>query len=47
MTAKYFLDTNILLYAYDLDAPAKRKKAVAIVEQALQQPDQYAISELV
>jgi len=33
MSANRFLDTNILLYAYDLDAPAKRKVALELVEQ--------------
>ena len=33
MNAARFLDTNILVYAYDLDAPAKRQVAVAIVEE--------------
>ena len=33
MNATKFLDTNILLYAYDLDAPAKRSVALRLVEQ--------------
>ena len=33
MSASKFLDTNILLYAYDLDAPAKRAVALGLVEQ--------------
>ena len=33
MNAARFLDTNILLYAYDLDAPAKRAVALRLVEQ--------------
>lgn len=33
MSATKFLDTNILLYAYDLDAPAKRAVALGLVEQ--------------
>ena len=32
MPAERFLDTNILLYAYDLDAPAKRAVARAEVD---------------
>jgi len=32
MNAKRFLDTNILLYAYDLDAPTKRVIAIRFVE---------------
>jgi predicted nucleic acid-binding protein len=31
MPAKRFLDTNILLYAYDRDAGVKREKAAALV----------------
>ncbi len=30
MSAVRFLDTNILLYAYDLDAPTKRVKAMQL-----------------
>ena len=33
MSASKFLDTNILLYAYDLDAPDKRAVALQLVEQ--------------
>ena len=33
MSAARFLDTNILLYAYDLGAPAKRAVALRLVEQ--------------
>jgi len=33
MNANRFLDTNVLLYAYDLDAPAKRTVAIRFVEQ--------------
>ena len=32
MSAVRFLDTNILVYAYDLDAPAKRAVALRLVE---------------
>jgi len=32
MLANRFLDTNILLYSYDSDAPAKRAIARAILE---------------
>jgi predicted nucleic acid-binding protein len=44
MRADRFLDTNILLYAYDLDAPAKRSVAMAIVEEAWRQPARTALS---
>ena len=44
MLANRFLDTNILLYAYDLDAPAKRAIASAILEEAWLQPSRTAVS---
>lgn len=44
MNAVRFLDTNILLYAYDLDAPAKRAVALRLVEQAWTSPGETAIS---
>lgn len=34
MPAERFLDTNILLYAYDLDAGNKRDVALSFVEAA-------------
>lgn len=44
MNAAKFLDTNILLYAYDLDAPAKREVAFRLVEQGWSSPGTIAIS---
>jgi predicted nucleic acid-binding protein len=44
MNASKFLDTNILLYAYDLDAPAKRGAALRLVEQGWTAPGEAAIS---
>jgi predicted nucleic acid-binding protein len=44
MGAVRFLDTNILLYAYDLDAPTKRNKAMQLVEQGWTSPGETAIS---
>ena len=44
MPADRFLDTNILLYAYDLDSPAKRSVAMAIVDEAWRQPARKALS---
>ena len=38
------LDTNILLYGYDLDAPAKRAVAQDLIEQAWLRPGSTAIS---
>ncbi len=44
MNASEFLDTNILLYAYDQDAPAKREVALRCVERAWDSPGDVAIS---
>jgi predicted nucleic acid-binding protein len=44
MPVERFLDTNILLYAYDLDAPEKREIARNFLEQAWLVPGSAAIS---
>ena len=44
MPAERFLDTNILLYGYDLDAPVKRAVAQSLIEQAWIQPGRTAVS---
>jgi len=44
MAADRFLDTNILVYAYDRDAAAKRDVALAIVEEAWNRPGVAAVS---
>ena len=44
MPVKRFLDTNILLYAYDLDAGEKREVALRRVEEAFSHPDHIAVS---
>jgi predicted nucleic acid-binding protein len=44
MNASRFLDTNILLYAYDRETPAKRSVALRLVEQGWSVPGQTAIS---
>ena len=44
MSVVRFLDTNILLYAYDLDAPTKRDVALRLVEQGWAAPNETAIS---
>ena len=44
MSASRFLDTNILLYAYDLDAPDKRTAARTLVEQGWSSIGDMAIS---
>ena len=44
MPADRFLDTNVLLYGYDLDAPAKRVIAQSYIEEAWLRPGRTAIS---
>ncbi len=44
MPANRFLDTNILLYGYNLDAPSKRAVAQSLIEDAWLQPGKTAIS---
>lgn len=44
MPAKHFLDTNILLYGYDLDAGAKRDTALRLIEAGWKKPGLNAIS---
>jgi len=44
MSVKRFFDTNILLYAYDLDAGSKREKALLLLSEALRVPSETAIS---
>ena len=44
MPADVFLDTNILVYAYDLDAGEKRMVALALVERGWLHPGGAAIS---
>ena len=39
-----FLDTNILLYAYDVESPLKRSKAMRLVEQGWKSPGDVSIS---
>ena len=44
MPADRFLDTNILLYGYDLDAPKKRATAIQLLSEAWQNPGSAVIS---
>jgi predicted nucleic acid-binding protein len=44
MPVKRFLDTNILLYAYDLDAPEKRAVAMEYLNGAWTKPGSVAVS---
>jgi len=34
MNARFFLDTNVFVYAFDTSAPAKSKKAAQLIRQA-------------
>lgn len=42
-----FLDTNILVYSFDRDAPLKRARALQLIEAALQNPNSAVISSQV
>lgn len=44
MSVTRFLDTNILLYAYDLDARVSRETALRLVEEGWSEPTRTAIS---
>jgi predicted nucleic acid-binding protein len=44
MPVERFIDTNILLYGYDLDAPAKRAVSRDLLGYALRHPDRHAVS---
>lgn len=44
MPAERFLDTNILLYGYDLDAPAKRAVAQNLIEDGWLRTGRTAVS---
>jgi len=44
MPVERFLDTNILLYGYDLDSPAKRMVAQALLEHAWLEAGSTAVS---
>jgi predicted nucleic acid-binding protein len=35
MNAKYFIDTNIIIYSFDHGEPGKQKKAIHILDEAL------------
>jgi predicted nucleic acid-binding protein len=44
MPVERFFDTNVLLYGYDLDAPAKRLVAKSLIQTAWRNPGRTAIS---
>ncbi len=44
MKVERFIDTNVLLYGYDLDSPEKREVALDLIEQGWSQPGSTALS---
>jgi predicted nucleic acid-binding protein len=44
MPVSVFVDTNVLVYAYDVDAGEKRAAALAVVERGFMEPGSTAIS---
>ncbi len=36
MSAKYFLDTNILVYSFDKTQPSKRERSLSLIQEALE-----------
>jgi len=36
MRVKYFIDTNVFVYCYDEEQPAKKERALALISDALQ-----------
>ncbi len=44
MGVEAFLDTNILVYAYDADAGEKREIALGLVERAWLEPGKFSVS---
>ncbi len=47
MPAKYFIDTNIFVYTFSPDAPAKRKAALSLVGAALEEGNGLISSQVV
>ena len=47
MSAKYFLDTNILVYSFDHSAPVKQKKARQLIDDALENDKGVISSQVV
>jgi predicted nucleic acid-binding protein len=35
MSAKYFIDTNVLVYSFDHSQPVKRERSLALIQEAL------------
>lgn len=47
MSGKYFLDTNIFVYSFSPDAPAKRKTAISLIGAALEEGTGLISSQVV
>ena len=47
MSAKFFLDTNILVYTFDDGAPTKQRRAQELVEQALRSHEGVVSTQVV
>ncbi|MGD9850814.1 MAG: PIN domain-containing protein [Nitrospirales bacterium] len=47
MSAKFFLDTNILVYTFDNGAPKKQRRAQELVEQALRTQEGVVSTQVV
>jgi len=47
MSAKFFLDTNILVYTFDSGAPKKKRRAQELVEQALRNLEGFVSTQVV
>ena len=47
MSAKFFLDTNIVVYTFDSGAPKKKRRAQELVEQALRTQEGMVSTQVV
>lgn len=47
MSGRYFLDTNIFVYTFDSQAPAKKQRARQLVQQAIQSSDGIISTQVV
>ena len=46
MAARVFLDTNVLVYAYDLHAPAKQARAQTLLTEGIEQENAVVSSQV-
>ena len=47
MSAKFFLDTNIVVYTFDSSAPKKKRRAQELIEQALRSQEGVVSTQVV